>query len=246
MENVELNEKNGLVKSQKALYLKFKKINRLFMIHYSSLIVYFLITLGYMIIWIYLMIIGMFTPNLIELYGSFGFPWTIILGIGCLITLIFVGYQIYIYTVFLIKGNRYIRQMSRSKKTVSALYSGIVRYINNFFSFFNRFSKEKTNLAMLVKTFLQFNFLSGWFSIFFITRLLDQLLEAEVFDPNITFFFAMLFLIALTFWVINLITSFKVRREVSKWQNLFPKLEDWAQELENLSIENSKNNNSLS
>ena len=246
MENREPNENNGLIMSQKPLFLKFKKINRLFMVHYSSLIVYFLVTLGYMVTWISLLTTGTFTPNLIELYGSFGIPWIIILSIGSLIILIFVGYQIYIYSVFLIKGNRYLKQVKRSEKSGASLYSGIVRYINNFFSFFNRFSKEKMDLAMLVKTFLQFNFLSGWFAIFFITRLLDQLVDAEAFDSTITFLFFMLFLIALTFWAINLITSFKVKREVSKWQKLFPKLEDWAQEIENLPIKNSNSNNSFS
>ena len=245
MENGERSEENGLIMSQKTLYLKFKKINRLLLIHFSSLMVYFLITLGYMMTWIYLLITGKFNPNLIQLYGSFGIPWTIILSIGSLINLIFVGYQIYIYSVFLVRGNHYLKQVRGKKKSGAALYSGMVRYINNFFAFFSRFSKEMTNLTMLVKTFLQFNFLSGWFAIFFITRLLDQFLKAEVFDSRINFFFAILFLTALTFWAINLITSFKVKREVSKWQDLFPKLEDWAEEIENLPIENSNTNNSL-
>ena len=136
--------------------------------------------------------------------------------------------------------------MKGEKISENTLYSGIVRYINNFFSFFNQFSKKKTNLDVLVKTFLYINFLSGWFAIFFITRVLDQFSDSEVVDPIFTFYFAILFLIVLTFWVISLITSFKVKKEVSKWQNLFPKLEDWASELESLSIEDLNNKNSVS
>ncbi len=33
-------------------------------------------------------------------------------------------------------------------------------------------------------------------------------------------------------------TSFKIKSEVVKWEKLFPKLEEWAQELEHFSSEN--------
>jgi hypothetical protein len=35
-------------------------------------------------------------------------------------------------------------------------------------------------------------------------------------------------------------TSFKIQKEIARWENLFPKLEEWAQELEKFSLENSK------
>lgn len=235
MENGEQNEKNGLINSQKNLYLKFKKINRLFMVHFLSLVIYFLFALGFMIIWISHLSIGQFTPDLIEVYGSFGIPWTIMLSLGTLIILILIGYQIYIYGVFLIRGIHFLKQVNGEERTCSPLYSGLVPYINNFYKFFDRFSKKRANLVNLVKTFLYLNFLSGSLAIVFITRLLDQLSDAEGVDSSLIFYMAILFLAIVTFWLITVLTSFKVNREVSKWQNLFPKLEDWARELENLS-----------
>ena len=40
------------------------------------------------------------------------------------------------------------------------------------------------------------------------------------------------------FWLLNFITSIKISNEVVKWEKLFPKLEEWAQGLEQFS-ENS-------
>ena len=37
----------------------------------------------------------------------------------------------------------------------------------------------------------------------------------------------------------NLSTSFKIQKEIVRWENLFPKLEEWAQELEQSPLENS-------
>ena len=36
----------------------------------------------------------------------------------------------------------------------------------------------------------------------------------------------------------SLMTSFKIQKEVVRWEKLFPKLEEWAQELEQFSSEN--------
>ena len=47
----------------------------------------------------------------------------------------------------------------------------------------------------------------------------------------------MIFLPMLFFWLMNLSTSVKIRNEVIKWEKLFPKLEEWAQELEQSSFE---------
>lgn len=48
-----------------------------------------------------------------------------------------------------------------------------------------------------------------------------------------------LFLSMLFFWLMNLMTSIKIRNEIVKWEKLFPKLEEWAQKLEKFSLENS-------
>ena len=38
----------------------------------------------------------------------------------------------------------------------------------------------------------------------------------------------------------SLMTSFKIQKDIVRWEKLFPKLEEWAQELEQFSLENSK------
>jgi hypothetical protein len=44
----------------------------------------------------------------------------------------------------------------------------------------------------------------------------------------------------LAFWLISLITSIKIKNEVDKWEYLFPSLEEWAEELEKVSLKNTK------
>lgn len=230
-----INEKNGLIQNQKSLYIKFKRINQLFKIHFLSLTMLFLFALGFIIIWIYLLITGQATTGLSQRYGLFGNIVTIILTVALSILIIQIGIQIYIFSFFLIKGTRCLKQAKGKEETRTALYKGIVPYITNFYTFFNRFSKEKTNLVLLVRTFLFLNFFSGFFGIFLFTRLLS----AEIINEFLLFFMFILFMVMLVFWLVNLMTSFKIRNEVIKWENLFPKLEEWAQNLEQFSSENS-------
>ncbi|MFX1470322.1 MAG: hypothetical protein ACFFB8_16895 [Promethearchaeota archaeon] len=35
-------------------------------------------------------------------------------------------------------------------------------------------------------------------------------------------------------------TLFKIHKEIARWEKLFPKLEEWAQELEQFPLENSQ------
>jgi len=137
--------------------------------------------------------------------------------------------------LFIIKGNRSLKQDKGDKKTRTALSDGIVPYITNFYAFFNRYSKEKTTLVKLVRTFLFFNFISGFYVIFLFTRFLDA--GNGNFSINISM--VILFLPMLFFWLMNFVTSFKIRNEIGKWEKLLPKLEEWAQDLEQFSLENS-------
>ena len=79
------------------------------------------------------------------------------------------------------------------------------------------------------------NFISGFFVIFLFTRLMNL----EDANPLIGISIIILFLSMLVFWLINLRTSIKIRKDVANWENLFPKLEEWAQDLEHFSPENS-------
>ncbi|MFX1314207.1 MAG: hypothetical protein ACFFHD_16590 [Promethearchaeota archaeon] len=234
MEKIE-NEKNGLIQSQKSLYSKLTKINKLFKIHFSSLLLFFLFSLGFIILWIYLLAIGQGVTDLSLRYGLFGTIVTIIITTVLLLLIIQIGYQIIFYGLFVIRGNRSLKQVKDKKIRESALSKGIVPYISNFYAFFNRFSKGKISLIKLVETFLFFNFISGFYVFFLFTRLLD--VGNKSFIINISMI--VLFLSILTFWLMNLITSIKIRNEIVKWEKVFPKLEEWAQELEQFSSENS-------
>ena len=234
MEKIE-NEKNGLIQSQKSLYTKLRKINQLFKTHFSMLILFFLFAIGFMILWTYLLITGQITMALSQRYGLFGTIVDIIMTTVLFILIIQIGIQIIFYSFFIIKGNRSLKQVKGNEETKTALYNGIVPYITNFYTFFNRYSKEKTNLSKLVSTFLFLNFISGFYVVFLFSRLLN----VENANPILGVSMLILFLSILVFWIMNLMTSNKIRREVVKWENLFPKLEEWVQELEQFSEENS-------
>ena len=234
MEKLE-NEKNGLIQSQKSLYPKLKRINKLFKIHFSMLTLLFLFAIGFMILWTYLLITGQTTMVLSQRYGLFGTIVDIFITAVLSILIIQIGIQIIFYGLFIIRGNRSLKQAKGDEETRTALYNGIVPYITNFYAFFNRYSKKKTNLSKLVSTFLFLNFISGFFVIFLFTRLLN----VENANPILGVSMVILFLSILVFWLINLMTSNKIRREIAKWEKLFPKLEEWVQELEQFSSENS-------
>jgi len=234
MEKTE-NKKNGLIQSQRSLYTKFKSINRLFKIHFSSLTLLFLFALGYIILWIYLFFTGQTTPELIQRYGLFGTIVTILLTSVLSLLIIQIGIQLIFYGLFIIRGNRSLKQTKGDKIPKTALYNGIVPYITNFYAFFNRYSKQRTTLVKLVKTFLFLNFMSGFFVIFLFTRILDTGSE----NVFINIFMVILFLLILFFWLISLMTSFKIQNEIVRWEKLFPKLDEWAQELEQFSLDNS-------
>jgi hypothetical protein len=234
MEKIE-NEKNGLIQSQQSLYTKFIRINQLFKIHFSSLILLFSFAVGIIILWIYLLVIGQAITDLSQRYGLFGTIVTIFLTAVLSLLIIQIGIQIIFYGLFIITGNRSLKQTKGKEQTRTALYDGIVPYITNFYAFFNRYSKEKTTLIKLVSTFLFLNFISGFYIVFLITRFLD----AGNVNDLIKVCMVILFLSMLVFWLINLMTSFKIRKEIVKWEQLFPKLNEWAQELEQLSLENS-------
>ena len=234
MEKTE-NKENGLIRSQKSLYKKFKRINRLFKIHFSSLTLLFLLALGYILLWTYLVFTGQTIPELSQIYGLFGTIVTILITSVLSLLIIQIGIQIIFYGLFIIRGNRSLKQPKGDKTLKTAPYDGIVPFITNFYAFFKRYSKEKTTLVKLVKTFLFFNFFFGFLVIFLFTRILDTGSANDLI--NITM--VIIFLLLLTFWLISLMTSFKIQKEIVRWEKLFPKLEEWAQELEQFSSENS-------
>ena len=229
------NKENGLIRSQKSLYIKLKKINRLFKIHLSSLTLLFLLALAYIILWTYLVFTGQTVPELSRIYGLFGTIVTILINSVLFLLIIQIGIQIFFYGLFIIKGNRSLKQTKEDKTPRTAPYDGIVPYITNFYAFFNRYSKQKTTLVKRVKIFLFFNFFSGFLVVFLFTRILD----IGTANVLINISMVIIFLLLLFFWLMSLMTSFKIQKEIVRWEKLFPKLEEWAQELEQFSLENS-------
>ena len=229
------NKKNGLIQSQRSLYAKFKRINRLFKIHFLSLTLLNLLVLGYIILWIYLVFTGLSTPELPQRYGLFGTIVIILIASVVSLLTISIGVQLIFYGLFIIRGNRSLKQTKEDKTPRTTPYDGIIPYITNFYAFFNRYSKTKTTLVKRVKTFLFFNFFSG----LLVITLLNQALYTGSANGSISFTMAIIYLIIFTFWMISLMTSFKIQKEIVRWEKLFPKLEEWAQELELDSLENS-------
>jgi len=229
-----INEKNGLIQSQKALYTKLERINQLFKFHFSSLILFFLFAVGFIILLTYLLVVGQVTTGLSQRYGLFGNIVTIFMITVLYLLITQIGVQIIFYSLFIIRGNRSLKQVKGNKETQTTLNDGIVPYIANFRAFFNRYSKEKTTLIKLVTTFLFLNFLSGFYVIFLSTRFLDAGNSNILINVCIVIFLPMLF-----FWLMNLLTSVKIRSQTIKWEDLFPKIEEWAQEVEQSSLDNS-------
>ena len=222
------NEKNGLIQSQKSLYGRIIRLNHLFKIHFWSLVLSFLFAMVNVILWTSLLVSGQVKTELSQRYGLFGIIVTIIETTVLFILIIQIAVQIFFYRKFIIRGNISLKKTKGDKKTQNGLYSGIIPYINNFYAFFNRYSKEKTKLSTLVTIFLFFNSFWGIYVIIIFSSLLD----AENGNFLTTFSMAILFLLMVTFWIMNFITSLKIRNEIVKWESLFPKLEEWAQEIE--------------
>ena len=234
MEKIE-NEKNGLIESQNSLYSKLKRINQLFKFHFSSLILFFTFALWFIIQITYLLVMGQATTDLSQRYGLFGTIVTIIM-ISALYALITqIGIQIIFYSLFIIRGNRSLKQDKGNKETRTALHDGVIPYITNFYEFFNRYSKEKTTLIKLIRTFLFLNFFSGFYVFFLVTRFLD----AGNSDTLINLYLVIIFLPMTLFWLMNLGTYLKIWNQILKWENIFAKIEEWAQEIEQSSLENS-------
>lgn len=229
------NNKNGLIQSQELLYTKLKRINQLFKLHFSSLTLLMSFALGFIILWTYLLATGQATTDIAQRYGLFGTIVTIILTIILFLVIIQIGIQAIFYGLFIFRGNCALNQAKRDKETKNLLYSGIVPYITNFYAFFNRYSKENTTLIKLVSMFLLFNFISGLYVII----LFPIFLDAENGNPIINAFMVILFLGITFFWIMNLITSNKIKKEIVKWESLFPKLDEWAQDLEQYNLEDS-------
>jgi hypothetical protein len=229
------NRKNRLLDSQKSLFGKLKKLNQLFKIHFISLVLFFLFSLSNIIFWMVLLIIGQAKPELFQRYGIFGLVVTFILIIVLFLLLIALALQIYYYSFFIVRGDRSLKQVQGDKEEEKIHYNGIVPYITNFYAFFNRYSKEKTNYSQLVFSFLLVNFFLGFYIFFIATRFIDPsitILSVKICGP-------ILFLLMVIFWLMDIIISIKIRIKIVKWEKLFTKLEEWAQELEKNFIGNA-------
>ena len=179
------------------------------------------------------MVTGQAELELAQRYGLFGTIVTIIQVVAIYLLIIQVGYQTIYYGGFIIRGNRSLKYDRVNNEIEIPLQTGIIPYINIFYKFFKRYSKGKSEIDKSVNYFLFLNFFFGLLVISLFTQLLPE--------NNVNFLLPMviIFLLMIIFWIINLMTSIKIRKEVMKWENLFPKLEEWAEELEKINSENS-------
>jgi len=235
MEKTE-NKENSVIQSQKTLYTKFQRINRLFKIHFSSLILLFVLSLGYIFLWTYFIFIAQTSPEIFLRYSLFRTIVTIVAYSALSILIIVIAIQILLYGSFMLKGNRSLKQTKREFESESTPYDGVVPYITNFYAFFNRYSKKKKPLVNLVRTFLFFNVIPGYFVIILFSRFLRDTGRA---NDLLSISMDVVYLILTLFWVMIFITSFKINKEIVRWESIFPKLEEWAKELEQFTSESS-------
>ena len=223
-----------LFERQRVLFEKLSKLNQLFKIHFSSLVLFFSFSTINTIFWMILLIIGQASPILPQRYGIFGIIVTFIMILVLFVLLTVLAIQIFYYSYFILRGNRSLKLVKNNKETNNSPYNGIVPYINNFYAFFNRYSEEKTNYSQLVFTFLLINFFLGFYIFFIATRFIDPsitILSVKICGP-------ILFLLLVSFSIMNIIISLKINFKIRKWEDLFTKLEEWAQQLEHNTIEN--------
>lgn len=229
------NNKNEIIQSQMLLYRKLKKLNQLFITHFSTLFLFLLITILYIILWSILFITGYLKFVLAQRYGVFGIIVTLI-QISILYILLFaIGMFLIYYGIFLFKGTKSLKQDMVKKETQKLDNYGIVPYITHLYTFLNRYSKEKFKFSKLIDGFFFFNIFSFSYVFFLISRLIETVNENDI----ITLYIVILFLSMLFVWIISFITAVKIRNEIKKWENIFPILDKWAQELEQNLPENS-------
>ena len=238
MEEVE-KENEDLKMSQQSLLEKVKKINKLFNIHFASLSLFLIISITNTIFLTCAILTGQFIPSLVQRYRLVG---TVFNGIQIvvlfLIIIVFICH-IVIYYSFVIKGNRSFKKIekmdSNDENLQSILHHGIVSYVNNILSFFKRYSKEKKKLSDRVTIFLFIYFFLGYW-IFFLYLSLGGIGDSNVLvEP----FSVILFLAWVISWLVSFGISFKIRKNILTWEKIIPKLENWAQEIEDLPIDAS-------
>lgn len=228
------NESNDLMLGQKSLLEKVQKINRLFKIHFDSLSFFLISSICSCILLFYSLLTGQFIPTLAQRYGLFGIIVNTLEVIVLIIMIIYFTFQISVYYSFVIRGNRSIRKIEKDNSHIDSLqynfYHGIVSYVNIISTFFKRYSKEKTKLSDLVTVFLFMNFLFGFYVIFLLFSLIGIGDTMYLTGP----FSAIFFLTMIISWLVSFITSFKIQKNILIWEKIIPKLDTWAQELEDL------------
>ncbi len=229
------NAEKSIIENQETLFTRIKRIHQLFKIHFYSLILLCIFALMNTILLSYAIITGQITPSLVIRYGLFGSIVTIIQLMLLLLIITQINIQIFFYRRFISEGDQSIQKSKEARKSSDDRYYDIVPYINNFYAFFNRFSKNKRTIIQTVTIFLFFNFMTGFYLMILISNLLGSKSINLIMQPWISIFF-LGFIVS---WFLNLITSFKIRNELKKWEQLFPKLDQWAQELEQLNSENN-------
>ncbi|MFX1297512.1 MAG: hypothetical protein ACFFD2_22005 [Promethearchaeota archaeon] len=215
MNNLE-PKSDELFKSQKNLLEKIQNINRLFRFHFYYLVI-FLISSVLATILLFFSVYTSLPTRPLRWYSIFQIIMLIIMIIA-------LGFQIRFYGSFLKKTNRSLRNIER---TPSALYYGLTSYVNTFYSFFNPSKKEKP-LSELVNYYHFMHFYLGFFTVLLFSNVADLANTNFPLEPVL----AILLFIMIGLWILILISSMKIKKNVQEWADKFTQLETWAQDIE--------------
>ncbi len=235
-------EKNGLATSQNQLKEHLLKLNKLFKHHFGWTLVYFTLSLGVGIILIYAIFTDQIDTTFPDRYGLFGIIILIIQIIVIFILIGVIGAQVYFYGSFVKKENKIVKErllVNSNKASSATKMYGIVPYVNTIVEFFNRYSKksdekqkngERAKLSTLVGLFLFMNIIIAFFVFFLSTRLINAGHLESTLEP----IFAIVFVGMTITLLMNLGTSIKLRKAFELWESIFPELDSWAENLENM------------
>ena len=229
-------KKSNLQQRQTSIIEILTNFQYVFQMHFIALVVLLLAATVRIIALILSMLVDSavygITRGIIDLFQ-------VVLLVALVIT---TAFQIFYSKDYLVKGKHILRNIKSNSIDLGEQNTkplqGIVSFVNNVFSFFSRFSNEEKKLS----DHLNMCFLSTLFPGIILINL-NTISLVLIRDQNegleFLYFISILFFIAMVFaWIPSIITTSRMKSNVLKWENLFPQLEIWGQNLEQLSSEN--------
>ncbi|MFX0066731.1 MAG: hypothetical protein ACFFC7_31720 [Candidatus Hermodarchaeota archaeon] len=243
MNNLEPERGDKLFKSQQTVLEKIQRNNQLFWLHFAALVLFLISSVMLTTLLVFFLYTFLLTGQLFSGDNLLLIVETLLLTV----LNILLGLQVLLYGLFVIKANRYLRNIEPANleftKGSSILYYGIVSYINNVYSFFSRDSNQESKLSQLVSNYYFSNFYR-YHRISTLIAFITLILLPNVAGLGATSYFwvpllTILFFTMVGSWILTWITSVKIETHIQKWEAIFAKLEAWAQHLEGASSDQS-------